>query len=192
MRVSAPSTFPDQIHTHVTEGNVTGARRAISQTWRESVTDTPVRFQVILQKVSGDEVLKLAERARKGKKIGRLKLRFDGIDAEVLSSKGVVLGFVPSGNIQLLIDLDADVKAYKPRLLEIKVTESGGFDYIAVELVRPEKAICPSCSNEHMGVHLLCDDCRDADKRGRGADAEQDKAPVLFAEAVEALLADDA
>jgi hypothetical protein len=177
----------DQVEEHLSKGDKTSAKRAFSRSWRDAVPDLPLRFSVILVKTDPEAIEGVAKKMRQGKKAPKLRLVHTRSGSwEVRATR--TLGSLPAPDGKLLTELGASSRLYRPELLEIRSDEKGDFDYIAVELVRPETNFCSSCGKEHKGEHENCSDCR-ALRRRKGEEKTEQTA-VGFHEAVDAITLD--
>ena len=128
------------INSKIASGQTIGAKRALTNSWRDSVPELPVRFAVILVGLNKDNIREIVKRSRKNKTSPKLKLVWKDNKIEVWSSQGKKLhiGNLPSSDALMLSDLGKKAHRYKPKFLELDTDESGEVDYLAIELVRPE------------------------------------------------------
>jgi len=183
-----------RVQESLDRGAVSQAKRAFTQGWRETVPALPLRFSVILVRLNRKSIKDVLRLWRKNKgQAPQLKLDWGEETVQVRMARGrkLVLGCLPASDAELLRDMGPKAqKLYRPQLLEVRRTETGEIDYVAVELVRPELRICSSCGKEHSGKHTNCEDCR---KRRQRVGAERfEYAPVSFQEVVEQIAAEEA
>lgn len=175
------------------EGQVPQARReltAASDSWRDALPEPPLRFPVKLVKLSSSAATELLRRSLKSRGRPPLKLekREDGVAIVTARGKKLQIGFLPQGEVNMLLEFDPKLRIFRPRLLDIGREEDGSVSSVAVELVRPERHRCPECGNLHSGTHQMCSKCRKRKKPQ--ADKEVGGLPVPVQDAIDAILAE--
>ena len=129
------------ISEKISSGQHIGAKRALTNSWRDAVPDLPVRFAVILVRLDRDNTRTILKRMRKSKTKPNLRLVWEDDHIEVWTSRGtpIRIGDLPVSDSIMMNDLGDKAKKYKPQLLEINTSdETGEIEYLAIELVRPD------------------------------------------------------
>jgi hypothetical protein len=178
--------FSQEITEHLREGDRGRAHRAFARGWREAVPDLPLRFTTILVHPERQVIAEFSPLLREGVE-PELKLQRKAKGEVIVQSQesGKTVGSLPAADARLLLELEAD-ELYKPRVVEVLYDQRGRFDYIAVELVRPEVRFCSSCGEPHSGTDVNCEKCRRA-RRPRGEEGFE-IAPVHLHEALDGII----
>jgi hypothetical protein len=183
----AGSEFAKEISEHLREGDHGSASRAFARGWRDAVPDLPLRFSVILVRPDRDVIASLYKQLRDGDELEMCLQRVSASEVTVnLVDGGQRIGDIPAADARLLHELDADSALYRPQVSEVRYTARGRFDYIAVELVRPEVKLCSSCGEPHTTPHVNCAKCR-SERRPKGEESYE-RAPLHLHDALDAVV----
>lgn len=177
-----------EISEHVREGNPGRAESAFRRGWRDSVPELPLRFSVVLVRPDRDVVSAIHRLINDGSEPELTLQREDNNLVLVMMTSGERVGNLPALDSRLLLEFGDDADLYRPQVLEIRYDDNGRFDYIAVELVRPEVRYCTSCGEKHDGPHANCAKCRG--KRRRVGEEVYEAPPINFHEALDVIVTD--
>lgn len=146
----------EKVDELVQQGKSPQARSALAKGWQDAAPELPLRYPIVLENIATRTAKYLAVVLSAAKREDHLEdpelvLELSGSRTPRASVryKGARLGDLPSAQVQFLGEISEYAALYKPRLIAIRVSETGIIGAVEIEMVRPEAPKCPICGQEH-------------------------------------------
>jgi hypothetical protein len=175
------------------QGRPVEAKRALARSWQDVAPELPLRWTLLLERVSRRAVLRIARELSSDVNAPALELQLRGsrVPRAAVLAGGERLGQLPADQAKFLHEIGEHAALYTPQLCALRVNAEGELAIVEIELVRPELHSCEQCGSRHAGPHLVCEDCQNGTP-GEKSTVAVEAPPIALQEALDALVSDEA